>query len=226
VFAANPKTVMVLLNGGPVAIPWAKENLPAILDMYIAGEEGGTALADVLFGNYSPGGRLPYTVYESHEQVPPMTEYDITKGFTYMYFEGKPVYPFGHGLSFTTFAYSNLAVSPGSITGSSQATVRVNVRNTGKVAGDEVVQLYVHDVQASVKRPRAELRGFQRIALKPGEQRTVTFTLPAEKLAFWDETKHAFVTEPGVFDIMVGASSEDIKLRGQLNVTSAGQWSN
>ena len=215
---------MVLLNGGPVAVPWEKENLPAVLDMFIAGEEGGNAIADVLFGNYNPGGRLPYTVYASHEQVPAMDEYDITKGFTYMYFEGKPVYPFGHGLSYTTFTYSNLSLSSKSIAGNGTVTVRVNVRNSGKVAGDEVPQLYVRDVQASVKRPKLELRGFERISLKPGEQRTVTFTLPAEKLAFWDETKHAFVTEPGTFEILVGSSSEDIKLRGQFEVTSAGRW--
>jgi beta-glucosidase len=224
VFAANPRTVMVLLNGGPVAVAWEKENLPAVLDMFIAGEEGGNAIADVLFGNHNPGGRLPYTVYESHEQVPPMDEYDITKGFTYMYFDGKPVYPFGHGLSYTTFTYSNLSLSSKSINGNGTVTVRVNVRNSGKVAGDEVPQLYVRDVQASVKRPKLELRGFERISLNPGEQRTVTFTLPAEKLSFWDETKHAFVTEPGTFEVLVGSSSEDVKLRGQFEVTSAGQW--
>ena len=224
VFAANPKTVMVLLNGGPVAVPWEKENLPAVLDMFIAGEEGGNAIADVLFGNENPGGRLPYTVYESADQVPPMTEYDITKGFTYMYFDGKPVYPFGHGLSYTTFAYSNLSLSSKSIDGNGTVTVRVNVRNSGKIAGDEVPQLYVRDVQASVKRPKLELRGFERINLKPGEQRTVTFTLPAEKLSFWDETTHAFVTEPGTFEVLVGGSSADIKLRGQFEVTSPGQW--
>ena len=153
-----------------------------------------------------------------------MDEYDITKGFTYMYFDGKPVYPFGHGLSYTTFAYSNLGLSSKSINGNGTMTVRVTVRNSGKVAGDEVVQLYVRDVQASVKRPKLELRGFERINLKPGEQRTVTFILPAEKLAFWDETKHAFVTEPGLFEVLVGSSSQDIKLRGQFEVTSAGRW--
>jgi len=224
VFAANPRSVAVLMNGGPVAVPWEKENLPAVLDMFIAGEEGGNAIADVLFCNYNPGGRLPYTVYASHEQVPPMTEYDITKGFTYMYFEGRPVYPFGHGLSYTTFTYSNLNISSSRIPGNGQVTVRVNVRNSGKVAGDEVPQLYVRDVQSSVKRPKLELRGFERISLKPGEQRTVSFTLPAEKLAFWDETTHASVTEPGAFEVLVGPSSEDIRLRGQLDVTSAGRW--
>jgi beta-glucosidase len=192
--------------------------------MFIAGQKGGDAIADVLFGAYSPGGRLPYTVYESPDQIPSMDEYDITKGFTYMYFEGKPVYPFGHGLSYTTFEYSGLTLSSKSIGGNGTLTVRVNVRNNGKVAGDEVPQLYVRDVQASVKRPKLELRGFERISLRPGEQRTVTFTLPAEKLAFWDERRHAFVTEPGAFDVLVGASSEDIRLRSQFEVTSMGSW--
>jgi beta-glucosidase len=224
VFAANPRSVVVLMNGGPVAVAWEKANLPAVLDMLIAGQAGGDAIADVLFGNYNPAGRLPYTVYASHEQVPPMEEYDITKGFTYMYFDGKPVYPFGHGLSYTTFTYSNLVVSPARIAGTGEVAVRVNVRNSGKMAGDEVPQLYVRDVQASVKRPALELRGFERITLKPGEERTVSFTLPAEKLAFWDETTHAFVTETGTFEVLVGSSSNDIRLRGRFEASSAGRW--
>ena len=176
VYEASPKTVVVLLNGGPVAVPWEKEHLPAVLDMFYAGEEGGTAVADVLFGDYNPGGRLPYTVYESAEQLQPITEYDITKGMTYMYFQGKPVYPFGHGLSYTTFQYSNLNVSPTRIPGSGKMTVRVDVRNAGTKAGDEVVQLYTHGIETSVKRPREELRGFERISLKPGEKKTVAFS--------------------------------------------------
>jgi beta-glucosidase len=153
-----------------------------------------------------------------------MDEYDITKGFTYMYFEGRPVYPFGHGLSYTTFTYSNLDISESRISGGGQVTVRVTIRNSGQEAGDEVPQLYVRDLQASVKRPKLELRGFERVALKPGEQRTVSFVLPAERLAFWDETTHAFVAEPGTFEVLVGSSSEDIRLRGRFDVTSAGRW--
>jgi beta-glucosidase len=226
VYAANPKTVLVVLNGGPVSVKWERDNLPAVLDMFYAGEEGGHAVADVLFGNYNPAGRLPYTVYESASQVPPMTEYDITKGFTYMYFQGEPVYPFGHGLSYTNFAYSNLRISPQQIPGAGQVTVRVDVQNSGKRAGDEVVEMYVHDVQASVKRPREELRGFERVSLKPGEKKTISFALPAEKLAFWDSNKHAFVTEPGAFEVLVGASSADIRQKAQFEVRSPGQWPN
>jgi len=224
IYEANPRTIVVLLNGGPVAIPWEKEHLPAVLDMFYAGEEGGTAIADVLFGDYNPGGRLPYTVYESTGQLQPMTEYDITKGMTYLYFQGKPVYPFGHGLSYSTFQYSNLNVSPARIQGSGKVTVRVDVRNSGTKIGDEVVQLYIHDVEASVKRPGKELRGFERISLKPGEKKTVTFSLPADKLAFYDVGKHAFVTEPGKFEALVGASSDDIRLKREFEVTSAGHW--
>jgi len=155
-----------------------------------------------------------------------MSEYDITKGFTYMYFEGRPVYPFGHGLSYTTFKYANLAISPKRITGSGQVTVRVDVQNTGSRAGDEVVQLYVHDTHASVKRPKEELRGLERISLKPGERKTVSFTLPAEKLAFYDVRQKAFAVEPGAFEALIGSSSEDIRTKGQFEVTTPGQWKN
>jgi len=218
---ANPKTVVVLMNAGPMSVVWAKDNVPAILEAWYPGEEGGTAIADVLFGDYNPGGRLPYTVYDSIEQIPPMTEYDITKGFTYMYFAGKPQFAFGHGLSYTQFRYSNLRISPKQIPANGKATVNVEVENTGKREGNEVVQLYVHDVECSVKRPVKELRGFERISLKPGEKKTVTFTLLADALAFYDEkTKHDFVVEPGVFDVLVGSSSADIRAKGQIEVTA------
>jgi beta-glucosidase len=224
VYEANPRTAVVLLNGGPVAVNWEKDNVPAIVEMFMAGEEGGNAVADVLFGDYNPGGRLPYTVYESVAQVPAMDEYDITKGFTYMYLKGKPLFPFGHGLSYTAFQYSNLAVSPAQIRGDGQVTVRVDVQNSGKVAGDEVVQLYVHDVESSVKRPAKELRGFERISLKPGETRTVSFALPAEKLSFYDVKSKSFVVEPGQFEVMAGSSSDDIRAKGAFRVTTGGSF--
>ena len=138
-----------------------------------------------------------------------------------MYYEGEAVYPFGHGLSYTTFEYSNLGLSAKQIPGDGQIAVRVDVRNSGGRAGDEVVQLYVRDVEASVKRPKKELRGFERISLKPGETRTVSFWVPAEKLSFYDESKKAFVVEPGAFEIMVGSSSEDIRAKAQFDVQFA-----
>ncbi len=147
-----------------------------------------------------------------------MDEYDITKGFTYMYLNGAPLFPFGHGLSYTTFQYGNLKLSADKIKADGEVSVSVAVTNTGKRAGDEVVQLYTHQVKCSVKRPARELRGFQRISLAPGETKTVTLNLPAAKLAFWDEKTHGFVVEPGAFDLMIGASSADIRQQGQIEV--------
>jgi beta-glucosidase len=218
VFAANPRTVVVEMSAGPLTVPWIATNIPALLQAWWPGEEGGHAIADVLFGDVNPAGRLPHTVYASEAQVPPVDEYDITKGFTYMYVNGKPLFPFGHGLSYTTFKYSGLKLSADKIKAAGQVNISVDVKNTGKRAGDEVVQLYVHQEKSCVKVPAKELRGLQRISLQPGEKQTVTFTLPAAKLAIWDETAHGFVVEPGVFDVMIGASSADIRLKNQIEV--------
>ena len=228
VLEVNPKSVVVLQNGGPVSLAAGgaagqlRPEPAAILDMFWAGEEGGTAIADVLFGDYNPAGRLPYTVYQSVQDIPAMSEYDISKGFTYMYFEGEPDYAFGHGLSYTTFDYANLRVSGNVPTG--HLDVQVDVRNSGRGAGDDVVQLYVRDVESRVKRPMKQLTGFNRIHLKPGETKTVRFSVPAQQLAFWDELKKAWAIEPGTFEVMVGRSSEDIRLKSQFHVASPGQW--
>jgi beta-glucosidase len=218
VCAANPKTVVVLMNAGPLTVPWLKENVPAILEAWWTGVEGGDAIADVLFGDANPAGRLPHTVYASESQVPPQDEYDVTKGFTYMYLKGMPFFPFGHGLSYTRFKYSHLQVSPSQIPATGKVTVRVDVENAGKRAGEEVVLLYVHQVECSVKRPGKELRGFERVALRPGEKKTVAFTLAGEKLSFWDVKTHDFVVEPGAFDVLVGSSSQDIRVQTRIEV--------
>jgi beta-glucosidase len=215
---ANPKTIAVVMSGGPVALKWASRNVPAILAAWYPGEEAGTALANVLFGDYNPAGRLPYTVYESLDQVPPQDEYDITKGFTYMYLTATPQYGFGHGLSYTTFRYTGLQVSPKQVGSGSTANVTVDVQNTGTRAGEEVVQLYVHEMAPAVKRPAKELRGFHRISLRPNEKKQVTFILPAHDLAYYDVGSRNFVVKPGAFEIAVGSSSEDIRLRGRLQV--------
>ena len=219
VLAANPRTIVVLFGGGPLTIPWIKEHVPAVVQAWWPGEEGGHALADVLFGDVNPAGRLPHTVYASEQQVPPQEEYDVTKGFTYMYLNGAPLYAFGHGLSYTTFKYSGLRLSTQRLPADGTLTIGIDVQNTGQRAGDEVSQLYVHEVKPVVKRPAKELRGFQRITLQPGEKRTLTFTLPASKLAYWDESTHAFVVNPGAFDILVGAASDDIRETAQIQVT-------
>ncbi len=218
VLAANPRTIVVQMSAGPLTVPALAARVPAMLQAWWGGEEAGHALADVLFGSVNPAGRLPHTVYASEAQVPPLAEYDISKGFTYLYVRGAPLYPFGHGLSYTTFAYSNLKLSRPKIRADGAVDVSVDITNTGQRTGDEVVQLYVHDVASTVTRPVKELRGFQRITLQPAEKRTVSFALPAAKLAYWDERTHAFFVEPGSFEIMVGASSADIRTRAVLEV--------
>lgn len=218
VLAVNLRTIVVQMSAGPLTVPWLKEKVPAMLQAWWPGEEGGHAIADVIFGEVNPAGRLPHTVYASEKQVPPMDEYDVTKGFTYLYLNGEPLYPFGHGLSYTNFKYSGLKLSTEEVKANGNVNVSVEVTNTGKLAGDEVVQLYVHQVKSSVKRPVKELRGFQRISLKPGEAKTATFALPANKLAFWDERTHGFVVEPGAYEVMIGASSEDIRATGRVEV--------
>ena len=169
VHAANPRTVLVLMADFPYAVNWSKENVPAILEMSQNAQEAGTAIADVLFGDYNPGGRLVVTWPKSLEQLPPMMDYDLRHGRTYMYFEGEPLFPFGYGLSYTTFAYSGLRTSAPRMGPDGEVTVSVDVKNTGARAGDEVVQLYVRHEGSKVERPRKELRGL-RARLPPGRR--------------------------------------------------------
>ncbi len=218
VLAANPRTIVVEMSAGPLTVPWIKQHVPALLQAWWPGEEGGHAIADVLFGEVNPSGRLPHTVYASESQVPPVDEYDITKGFTYMYLNGDPLFPFGHGLSYTTFAYDHLKVTPARLRSNETAAVTLDLTNTGSRPGDEVVQLYVHEMKPRVKRPARELRGFTRVTLQPGEKRHLTFNVPAAQLAFWDEAQHAFVVNPGAFEFLVGASAADIRLHQRIEV--------
>jgi len=221
VLAANPRTIVVQMSAGPLTVPSLKKSVPAMLQAWWPGEEGGHAIADVLFGDYNPAGRLPHTVYASESQVPPLNEYDITKGFTYMYVKGAPLYAFGHGLSYTSFTYSNEKISTPQISATGEITVSVDVKNSGDRPGDEVVQLYTKALDSKVIRPEKELRGFQRVTLKPGETQTVNFTVPTEKLAYYDEDQKDFVVAPGRYECLVGASSDDIRVRASLTVKSA-----
>ncbi|MGQ9731974.1 MAG: glycoside hydrolase family 3 C-terminal domain-containing protein [Candidatus Zipacnadales bacterium] len=194
--------VLVILSGSAVAIPWAVEHVPAILMAWYGGEEAGTALAEVLFGDFSPAGRLPITVYHSVEQLPPFEEYAMA-GRTYRFFTGKPLFPFGFGLSYTRFEYRGLQISPPVIRPGENVEVSVEVRNTGQVAADEVVQLYLTDEQASVPVPLRQLQGFQRVHLKPDESRRVSFTLRPEQMVCWSEAGESML-EPGKFLVSVG----------------------
>jgi beta-glucosidase len=220
VLAVNPRTVVVLISSFPFAIQWTQEHAPAIVHMAHNSQEEGNALADVLFGDYNPAGRLVVTWPMSLDQLPPMMDYDLRHGRTYMYFRQKPLYPFGYGLSYTSFAWSNLRTSSGKLQRGGEITVSVDVRNTGSRAGDEVVEMYVTHVNSKVERPIEELKGFKRIALQPGETKTVHLPLKANALAYWNSAKGAFEVEPDQVNIKVGSSSADVKLQKVVSVGS------
>jgi len=194
--------VVVLQNGSAVAVNWAEQHAAAIVELWYPGEEGGTALADVLFGDVNPGGRLPVTFYTSADQLPPFRDYDM-EGHTYRYFRGEPLYPFGFGLSYTTFDYSDLELSATRLAQGAPLEMSVTVTNTGNVAGDEVVQVYVTDVEAGVPVPIRQLVGFDRVHLAPGESKRAAFTVTPRQLSLiLDDGSRA--VEPGTFDLFVG----------------------
>lgn len=216
VYATGTPIIVVLLHGRPLAIEWIKEHVPAILDGWYLGQETGNAVADVLFGKVNPGGKLPMTVPRNVGQVP--IYYNIMRaGRPGRYFQSKaePLWPFGYGLSYTTFVYSDLIVMA---TSSSDATISVDITNTGERTGDEVVQIYIRDEFASVVRPDRELKRFQRITLKPGEKRTLTFHLDKNEFAFYDEKSEKWIVEPGEFTIMAGSSSTNIQISKKLTL--------
>ena len=208
--------VLVLLNGSALAIPWAAEHISAIVEAWYPGQAGGDALADVLFGDYNPGGRLPITFYRSVEDLPPFDEYRM-EDRTYRYFDGEPLFAFGHGLSYTQFLFENLSINPGKIEAGDQVTVCCDVTNAGDRAGDEVVQLYIHHQQRVVPHPKQELKGFARITLRPGETKRVTFVLHTDLLAIYDKDVRQ-VVQPGTVDLMVGSASDCLPLTGHLEI--------
>jgi beta-glucosidase len=202
---------LVLTTGSALAVDWAKENLPAILLAWYPGQRGGNAVADVLFGDANPAGRLPVTFYKADEKLPAFDDYNM-KGRTYRYFDGEPLYAFGHGLSYTRFGYSGLRMDRDKIGPKDQVRVAVKVKNTGERAGDEVVQLYLHPLKPQRERARKELRGFQRVHLQPGEEREVSFTFtPETDLRHYDEERKAYAVDAGAYEVQVGASSEDVR---------------
>ncbi|MGO1069138.1 glycoside hydrolase family 3 N-terminal domain-containing protein [Lysobacter sp. CA199] len=216
--ATGTPVVLVLINGRPLSINWADKHVPAIVETWFPGDHGGSAIADVLFGDYNPGGKLTVTFPKTAGQIP-------------MNFPSKPnaqwegetsrvngaLYSFGHGLSYTTFGYSNLRIEPSRVAVGGEVSVSVDVRNTGKRAGDEVVQLYTRDLVSSVTTYEKNLRGFERVHLSPGETRTVRFTLKPDDLALWDRQMRR-VVEPGTFRVMVGSGSDDIRQKSEFEV--------
>jgi beta-glucosidase len=201
VVATGKPVILVLLNGGALAVNWAADNVPAILEAWYPGQAAGTAIADVLFGDYNPAGRLPVTFYRSVDQLPPFSDYDMD-GRTYRYFGGEPLYPFGHGLSYTSFAYSDLELSENVQTGA-DVQLSVTVENTGSVPGEEVVQLYLSDLEASAPVPIRSQVGLQRVYLQPAEQKRLSFVLTARQLSLIDAQGDR-VVQPGLFELSVG----------------------
>ncbi|MEO7316249.1 MAG: glycoside hydrolase family 3 C-terminal domain-containing protein, partial [Ginsengibacter sp.] len=214
--------VVVFINAQPISFNWVKQYVPGIIEAWYPGEFGGTAVADVLFGDYNPGGKLTLTFPRSVGQLP-------------MNFPGKPsaqtdegetarlkgiLYPFGYGLSYTSFAYSNLKITPEKQHSQGNISVQFEVKNTGSREGDEVVQLYMNQLVSTITVYEKVLRGFERVNLKSGETKTISFTLTPDDLSIWNRDMH-FVVEPGVFKVMIGASSEDIKLDGKFEIINS-----
>jgi len=226
VSAVNSNVVVVLNLGGPVAMPWL-DQVSSVLHIWYLGQESGNALADVLFGDVSPSGKLPTTFPKRLEDNPSFINFPGENGHVnygeglfigYRYYDKKaiePLFPFGHGLSYTQFHFRALTL-PETVRLGERVKVSCEVENIGKVAGKEVVQVYIRDVESSLVRPPKELKAFAKIALQPGESKTVEFNLDQRAFSFYDDLKAAWVAEPGEFETLIGASSQDIRLRGTL----------
>jgi len=221
VFMANPKTILVLVSGSTLSITGINDSIPSIVDAWYDGQAQGSAIADVLFGDYNPGGKLTSTWYRSVTDLPPMDNYDIRNNRTYMYFSGEPLYPFGFGLSYTTFEYGNFSKSIATLGPSDSVMVSFTVKNTGDVTGDEVAQFYIHHVSPAFQRPFKELKDFERIHLLPGETKPVTFKLKYADLDFYNDLTRTFNVSDGNVDLFIGSSSDDIKLTDQISVSGS-----
>ena len=218
VAATGTPTIVVLIGGSAITGGRWIDRVGGLLTAWYPGEEGGSALADVLFGDYNPAGRLPITWPVFEGQLPLVYNHKATgRGDDYVDLTGQPLFPFGFGLSYTTFEYSSLALSRTTMAATDSTIVRFKVKNTGKRAGDEVVQLYIKDLLASVARPVIQLEGFQRVGLKPGAEKEISFTITPDLLRMLDKDMH-WIVEPGTFRVLIGSSSKDIRLRGDLDV--------
>jgi beta-glucosidase len=216
--ATGKPVVLVLTTGSALAVNWAEQKLPAILLAWYPGQAGGHAVADVLFGDADPAGRLPVTFYTGVQQLPPFDDYAM-KGRTYRYFDGHPLFPFGYGLSYTQFDYADLHLDRTALDAGQSMQITLTVKNTGQRAGDEIVQLYLRALDAPHARAIKSLRGIRRISLKAGEQRAVSFDItPQTDLKYYDDAQHAYAVDPGRYQVQVGASSADIRLTGDFSV--------
>jgi len=215
--ATGKPVVFINCSGSAVAMPWEAENLPAIIEAWYPGQEGGAALANILFGDANPAGRLPITFYSATSDLPDYTNYDMANR-TYRYFKGKPLWAFGHGLSYTKFDYKAAKVDKAEAAPADTVTVSVDVNNTGARDGDEVVQVYFRHVNSAVPQPREALCGFQRVTVPHGQSKTVEIKVPLKELRYWDTTKKDYVVEAGKYELLVGAASDDVRATIPLTV--------
>ena len=222
IFAANPRTIEVLRSSFPYAIVWSQQNLPAIVHMTHNSQEEGHGLADVLFGDYSPAGRLTQTWNTGDAQLLPLMDYNLLHGRTYMYSKDKPLYAFGYGLSYTTFKYEKLSTSSEKMASDGQVELKVHVKNTGSRASDEVVQLYVQHLGSAVPRPQLELKGFRRVHIEAGQTADVRMELKARDLAYWDATGHVWQVEKEQVRLLAGGSSDNLPVQATVDVESSG----
>ena len=222
VYSVNPNVVLVMQTCSSMTINWANANVPAIMEAWYGGQAQGKAIADVIYGDYNPSGKLTSTWYASLNDLPKnLMQYDIRKNhYTYMYYNKQPLYPFGHGLSYTKFDYDNLHLSQSELGKDESVTISFDVTNSGERDGDEIVQLYIH-TQSLLERPLQELKDFARITLKAGETRHVELTLHHNQLCYYNDQTNTYDVEEGIIDIMVGASSQDIRLRDQLHAIAS-----
>ncbi|MCX6334590.1 MAG: glycoside hydrolase family 3 C-terminal domain-containing protein [Bacteroidia bacterium] len=218
VFAANPNTVLVLVSSFPYAINWSKEHIPSILHVSQSSQELGNAVADIVFGKVSPAGRLVQTWITSIDQLPPILDYNIRNGRTYMYNKYPPLFPFGHGLTYTTFKYSGLKLSKKSVGDNETINVTFDIQNTGNYDSDEVAQLYATFIGSQIERPSKALKGFTRVFIKKGETKNVSISLKADDLTYWDTNTGKWTLESGKVRLGIGRSSEDILLSGEIGI--------
>jgi beta-glucosidase len=209
--------VFVNCSGSAIAMPWEAERLPAIIQAWYPGEQGGRAVAEVLFGEVNPAGRLPVTFYRSTLDLPDFEDYSMSNR-TYRYFNGQPLFAFGHGMSYTKFSYRNAELNQPAFAAGDTAKVSFNLKNTGSRDGDEVAQVYFRHVHSAVPQPKLSLCGFVRVHLAQGQGAQMTVAIPAERFRYWDTTKKQYVVEPGDYELLIGASSDDIRLRVPLKV--------
>jgi len=217
--ATGKPMVMVNCSGSAIALPWEDEHLPAILQAWYPGQAGGRAVAEVLFGAVNPSGHLPVTFYRATADLPGFTDYAMSNR-TYRYFSGKPLYAFGHGLSYTRFDFKSGKLEAKKVPAHGTAKVMFTLKNSGQRDGDDVAQVYFRHVNSRVPQPQLALCGFTRVPLKRGESKKITIEVPAHRLRYWDPQQKQYVVEPGDYEILIGAASDDIRLKLPMTITA------